>query len=127
MRGHGSQSFHIQIEILTRNKSLEPFRIYLLNSTDNPVNLHQNWVGLAELFSRQILGSQDFFDILIYFLSMKPLRAMPAHFWHLLAVGTVVSKQIEVPSLLTVLLTIPFNKLLCSFMQVMFYEAYFNV
>jgi hypothetical protein len=34
----------------------------------NPAHFHPNWVGLAVLFSRQLLnGSQDFF--LLYYLN----------------------------------------------------------
>ena len=75
-----------EIKILKWKRYMEPFRISLLNSTANSANFHQNWAGLAVLFSRQILsGSQDFFFFLIvfFFSSLKPLLPMPAHFWHL--------------------------------------------
>ena len=66
----------IKIKILKRKKkSWEPFRSCLLNSTANPAHFHQNWAGLAVLFSRQILkrlpGFFLFFNILIFIYVSK--------------------------------------------------------
>jgi hypothetical protein len=48
-------------------KSWELFRSCLLNSTANPAQFHQNWAGLAVLFSRQLLNSfQDFNSSFIF-------------------------------------------------------------
>ena len=69
----------MEIKMLKRKKSWEPFRICLLNSTANSANFHPNWSGLAVLFNRQILnGSQDFFLfnilILIYFSKYDKMK-----------------------------------------------------
>ena len=55
--------------IIEKKKFWKPFRIYLLNSTANPVQFGWNLARLAVLFPRQILnGPQDFFlfNILIF-------------------------------------------------------------
>ena len=56
-------------------KSWAPFGSYLLNSTANPAHFHQNWAGLAVLFSRQILkrlpGFFLLFNILIFIYVSK--------------------------------------------------------
>ena len=54
----------LKLKFETKKKSWEPFGSCLLNSTVNPANFHPNWLGLAVLFSRQLLnGSQDCFLI----------------------------------------------------------------
>ena len=60
----------------------------LLTSSANLARFHQNWTGLAVLFSRQLLkGSQDFFFVstflfLFMFLNMKPLSPLSAPIFH---------------------------------------------
>ena len=78
-------------------KSWEPFRSCLLNSTANPAYFHQNWAGLAVLFSRQILnGSQDLFlfniQVFIYFFEYETIETHARAFLtlNISAVGSVV-------------------------------------
>ena len=71
-------------------KSWEPFRSCLLNNAANAAHFHQNWAGLAELFSRQHLnGSRDF--IFFYFFKYETIETHARAFLtlNILSIGTV--------------------------------------
>jgi hypothetical protein len=77
----------IKTKILKRRKKiLGAVYICLLNSKANSAQFWWKWAGLAVVFSKQILNNSQFFFLfnIFYFLGMKPLRPMPAHFWHLI-------------------------------------------
>ena len=58
----------IKLSYKREKKSLEPFRICLLNSTANPAQFVWKMAGLAVLYSWQLLnGSHDLFSIFYFF------------------------------------------------------------